>query len=362
MQLVECRGDGRERGRAHGSMARQQVRAAIKRWGDQVSQSQRLDSLAYADRLLAGTAFVPTIAEWAPDLADEVRGIAEGADVDERLVLAYNLMDEQWWFDLGRDLTPGACSVLVVNPPVGKADGCRILAQNMDLPAYMDGSQIVLHIVPRSGVESLVLSAAGLIGLTGVNLAGVAVCVNTLLMLKHSAHGLPVAFVLRQALTYSSLAEATGFIERVPHASGQQYAVASSGDSVSLEASGVGVTHYRSPGGDSWAHTNHPLASTDADSAAQKTTTVRSRISASVARLRFLDAASRRSPVPVEVKSLLADRTVPICVSATGEHPSETFGSVLFELDEPPRVEMCLGRPDRNDWLRLGWTDDHGKR
>src|ERR1019366_225043 len=100
--------------------------------------------------------------------------------------------------------------------------------------------------------------------------------------LKHSAHGLPVAFVLRQALTYSSLSATVDFLRRVPHASGQHYAVATSSDSISLEASGVDVTPYRSPGGDSWAHTNHPLASTDADRVAQDATTVQDRISSSV--------------------------------------------------------------------------------
>jgi hypothetical protein len=321
-----------------------------------------MDPLEYAERLLSGTAFVPTIAAWAPDLAEEVRGIAEGAELDERLILAYNLMDEQWWFDLDNYVNPGACSVLVVQPLAGSPSSSCVLAQNMDLPTFMDGSQLVLRIVPRSGAESLVLSSAGLIGLTGVNRAGVAVCVNTLLMLKHSVKGLPVAFVLRQALSYSSLSAAADFIERVPHASGQNYAVASSSDSISLEASGVGVTQYRSPGGDSWAHTNHPLASADADKAVNATPTVKSRISSSVARLQYLDAASRKGPSPADVKVLLADRSVPISVSPTEQHLSETFGSVVFELSDPPGVQMCLGRPDRNDWVCLEWTDDevHG--
>jgi hypothetical protein len=339
----------------HGRAARKKVRVAIARWSEVVSQSSGLDPLAYADRLLHGTSFGSSIATWAPDVAQEIGGIAEGAELDERLVLAYNLMDEQWWFDLGPSSSPGACSVLVHQPDPGSDDASLVLAQNMDLPAFMTGSQVLLHIVPPGGVESFVLSSAGLIGLTGVNRSGVGVCVNTLLMLKHSDRGLPVAFVVRQALTYTTLGGAVDFIRRVPHASGQHYALANSCDSIGLEASGVGVTPYHSPGGSSWAHTNHPLASTDADAVANADPTIRSRSTSSVARLRFLEAARERHLDGSELKALLADRTVPICVSPIGQRASETFGSVIFKLSDPPLVEICLGRPDQSEWFRPGW-------
>src|SRR3712207_3437122 len=71
---------------------------------------------------------------------------------------------------------------------------------------------------PPDGPSLLVLSSAGLIGLTGVNSAGMAICVNTLLMLRPNPDGLPVAAVMRHALAQRSVAEAQAVLETVPHA------------------------------------------------------------------------------------------------------------------------------------------------
>ena len=48
--------------------------------------------------LLGATRFVPAIEASTPELLEEVRGIAEGAGVSFERILAYNLMDEEWWY------------------------------------------------------------------------------------------------------------------------------------------------------------------------------------------------------------------------------------------------------------------------
>jgi isopenicillin-N N-acyltransferase-like protein len=124
-----------------------------------------------------------------PDLVDEMRGIAEGAGVPFHQIVAYDLMDEQRWCDLEHapSAEPGCSAVAVAD----QANGAVLLAQNMDLPAYMDGDQLVLRIRTPRHPEALVLSAAGPLGLTGVNQASLGLCVNTLLMLQHNRSGLP---------------------------------------------------------------------------------------------------------------------------------------------------------------------------
>jgi isopenicillin-N N-acyltransferase like protein len=199
MIVVDCAGEGRARGQAHGESAREAVRAAIGRWAEATSTPIE----RYAGAFLETTELLPAIARHCPDLHEELHGIAEGAGLPFALVAAYNLMDEQWWYDAER-----GCSV------VGVAhDGARaVLAQNMDLPVFMDRSQLVLRVSGPDQPEALVLSSAGLLGLTGVNAAGVAVCVNTLMMLRHSRRGLPVAAVLRgtPAASITPWATATG--------------------------------------------------------------------------------------------------------------------------------------------------------
>jgi hypothetical protein len=90
---------------------------------------------------------------------EEMHGIAEAAGLPRELVAAYNLMDEQWWYDLGRQQAEPGCSLVALHD-----NGSTVLAQNMDLPSFMDGSQIVLRLSPPDGPRMLLLSSAGLIG------------------------------------------------------------------------------------------------------------------------------------------------------------------------------------------------------
>ncbi len=68
----------------------------------------------------------------------------------------------------------------------------------MDLETYLQGYQVLPHIAANEKEpEQYVLSSAGLIALTGMNAKGIGVCVNTLMELKASSDGLPVARVIR---------------------------------------------------------------------------------------------------------------------------------------------------------------------
>ena len=110
------------------------------------------------------------------------------------------------------------------------------------------------------------LTAAGMIGLTGVNAAGLGVCVNTLPMLNHSRAGLPVAFVMRGVLERTTAAGAAAFLETVPHASGQHYALAAADGVMGYECSAAGAVRS-DDGSGGLRHTNHPLRSGDLDPA-----------------------------------------------------------------------------------------------
>lgn len=354
MIVIDCSGTGRERGRAHGEAARDLIRQALACWRD-ATLGEGADDAAlkdYVERFLASTALIQRIGSEVPDLMEEIRGIAEGAGVSFETIAAYNLMDEQWWYDLENPprAEPG-CSVL----SAARAGGGRLLAQNMDLPSFMNGSQVVLRI-RRQGAEELVLSSAGLIGLTGVSRAGFGICVNTLLMLNHDKAGLPVAAVFRGALAQPTAEDAVRFLRSVPHASGQHYAVADKEGVVGLECSAAGAAVSSAQGNASLTHTNHPLASADIAADSLAILEARGRVADSQRRLGYLD--SRIAPVMSidDTKRVLADRTTPICILPTSERPGSTFGSVLFALSESPQALFCLGTPDTGDWQELSWS------
>jgi isopenicillin-N N-acyltransferase-like protein len=341
MTVIECAGSGRMRGRAHGEQARDQVHTALDRWREGTSAGSR--------RHLAATGLLAAVEAAVPDLAEEMRGIAEAAGVPFTEILAYNFMDEQWW--VHREHLEAGCSV------IGRADTDGVfLAQNMDLPDFMDGSQVVLRIRPETGPEALVLSSAGMIGLTGINAAGTAVCVNALGMLRHNLAGVPVAAAIRGALAHSSRTEAVNFVHRISHASGQHYAVADACGFHGIECSAAAVVVSCPAGSPLLLHTNHPLANDDIDPDAEQELQRQGRIDDSRVRLNFLETNARSVRDRAAAERLLTDRTAPLCVTPRQGHRTQTFGAVAFEFGtSTPTARFCLGLPDQNPWIEPEW-------
>jgi isopenicillin-N N-acyltransferase-like protein len=347
--VVSCIGDGLARGLAHGESIRDEVRAAIQKWESELGARTGRPPAEAISALLDETDLKASVAALTPDLLEEVRGIARGANLDIRTVLAYNLMDEEWWFFRDPPRGLNGCTVVARLHTSGESRRTAI-GQTMDRPASMDGSQIVLRVSPPGGPDALVLSAAGMIGLTGVNSAGIAVCVNTLSMLEHSANGLPVAFVLRLLVGCTRLADATAVLRRVPHASGQQYLVASAEGAHGFECSAAGVWEWTAPDDQYLAHTNHPISNTPLDDDAVTRAQASGHAAFSQRRLEFVRSQRERVQSATDLKQLLADRTTPICVHPSAARGSTTFGAVVFEPTAPPSVAICLGMPDRAPW------------
>ncbi|QSE86884.1 C45 family autoproteolytic acyltransferase/hydolase [Rhodococcus koreensis] len=341
MTVIECVGSGRARGRAHGEQARDLVHTALDRWREGTSARSR--------EHLAATGLLAAVEAAVPDLAEEMRGIAEAADVPFAEIFAYNFMDEQWW--VHREHLELGCSVL------GRAgtDGV-FLAQNMDLPDFMDGSQVVLRVRPEVGPEALVLSSAGMIGMTGINAAGIAVCVNALGMLRHNRAGLPVAAAIRGALAHSSRTEAVDFLHRISHASGQHYAVADAYGFHGVECSAAAVVVSCRADSPLLLHTNHPLANNDIDRNAERELHGQGRIADSRLRLDFLETNARSVRDRAAAERLLSDHTGPLCVVPRRGYRTQTFGAVAFEFGTtPPTARFRLGLPNQRPWIEPGW-------
>lgn len=343
MTVIDCTGDGLARGRAHGEAARAAIGTAIEAWAKATLPDASGDIVDYARGLVARTGLLAAMGRHMPDLLAEIGGIAEGAGQPFDLVAALNLMDEQWWYDLRRaspkDDGPG-CSLLAC--PDGNG---MVLAQTMDLPAFMDGSQLILRLRPDQGPSSVVLSSAGMIGLVGVNAAGVAVCVNTLLMLRHNANGVPVAAVVRHLLAQPTAAAARAALLVLPHASGQHYAVADRSGVTGHECSAAGCAPVALAQGGALLHTNHPVASADLDTKAMELLEEFGSNDRSRERLgKLTDWAAAVGPLPELF------RTAPVCVRPQGRHNGQTFGAVQFRLADRVTASLCTGRPDLTLW------------
>ena len=350
---LDIAGEPRARGRAYGQAMARRIRAHLADWLDVVGRAVEGDPQAHVAAMLRDTDFKSAIARHTPDLLAEVEGIAEGAGAPADLVFALQLLDEEWAYRLSRT---GAvpklekCSSLAIV----SAGGPTWIGQNMDLGAYTDGHQALLRIgADARGPAALVFTVAGMLGLMGVNAAGVGVCVNSIPQLPSAPRGVPVAFVLRRVLQARSLAEAVDLMFALPHATNQHYVLAEHGAVRSFEAGSQGVTEFRPPEPDRVLHTNHPLS--DAPAKAETEAARRN----SVARLKSLRGRlAAGSPGFPEIAAALAafdDPDHPVCrlADSKGFLIGFTTGSMISALS-PGRVESWVsdGPPSARPYIR----------
>ncbi|MBT7614857.1 MAG: peptidase C45, partial [Rhodospirillaceae bacterium] len=198
MPVVALIGGPRERGRIYGESQRDAIAGIMALWYDDIGTAQGIAPDAYLAEFLENTNFLPAIERWTPDTMEEIGGMAEGAGVSQDTMLAFNCMDEEWWY--GRERLAGKaggddgnhCSALAVAAKDGHP---TYVAQTMDIAGWSEGFQVLLRYHDeRTGITSLMFSVAGMLMLTGMNDAGVAVCCNTLLQLERRRDGLPVQF------------------------------------------------------------------------------------------------------------------------------------------------------------------------
>ena len=324
--IAEVTGDAYARGRAHGAALAPLVRAHVNAWLGSLEDAGLGDAQEYVRAFLQETDFRSAITRFAPDLLEEVKGIAEGSGADTSLIYALQLMDEEWFFR-GRREAPEKCSTVGI-----LASGATFIGQNMDLGSYTDGFQSVLAIT--GGREALVFTTAGLIGLMGVNGRGVGVCVNSLPQLGARPEGIPVAFMLRRLLQAASLDEAADLVQSLPHATNQHYAIAEKGRVRSFESSADGVREYQPPDASRLLHTNHVLAGLEGRNSAKH-----DYLANSMARLRSLEQRLERGPVGgEEIKAALCscdDPQNPVCriPKADAGLVGFTTGSMISRLN-----------------------------
>lgn len=197
--LVDVRGGPRERGIMHGRQARERILVGV---GHYVAQLKKLD-LDAAGLRAAVEAYLPVIEGFDPAYVEEMRGIAEGAEVSFEEIALINARTEVLKIAERRKAAaadPDGCTALVVLPEAS-ADGTLIHAQNWDWKRDCVDSAIVLRIRREDGPDILTFTEAGALARAGFNAAGVAITGNYLESDRdYSQAGVPLALIRRKAL------------------------------------------------------------------------------------------------------------------------------------------------------------------
>ncbi|MGX7676800.1 C45 family autoproteolytic acyltransferase/hydolase [Plantactinospora sp. DSM 117369] len=215
--LIRVQGTPAECGAGYGAAARDLITANLEFYLRRFREEGGWDEAAVT---VAGRAFQEATRRHHPRVAELLDGVAEGAGARVEQVYALNARTELIY---GRHRDGGSAA-----PPDADAGGCTavgvlgthtgnghlLLGQNWDW--HPDQRDVMLLLATRDerGLTVLTLTEAGMVAKTGLNSAGVGVCVNMLgcdrdgLPGPGVEPGVPYHVLLRAALEAESLAEA----------------------------------------------------------------------------------------------------------------------------------------------------------
>ncbi len=360
--VLTLTGTGYNRGLQHGYQLKKQIAEVYYKWKESIRKDTGKDPDAVIADFLQTSNYQDAIQQWTPDLWQEIQGIAVGSGQKMDDVLAFQLIDEYWGY-LDRlengSVDKDHCSAIGV---AATQDRPTFVAQNIDIDTYMQGYQVLLHIgSSEQNMEQYVMTCAGFIGFAGMNNKGVAVVINALTDLNNSIDGLPVTFVTRGILQQTSGQQALDFINKVPHATGQNYLIGTQTEVINFEASANQVVPFFPVENKNLVfHTNHSLKNHDIKpwmqeyhqriktGTGQKTNS-QTRYETLRQRLNVSETALTPELIKGTLRSKDHER-FPVCVSYDPAAVAFTFSSVIFTLGHNPSVQVTYGSPDKSKY------------
>jgi len=292
-------------------------------------------------------------------LVEEMRGVADGAGVAFEDILYLNSfleLEDLRAPGLGGKILPDAlwgCTTFNVTARA-TADGSACIGQTYDMEKFYEKYLAILRIRPESGPDVLVLTLAGILGLTGLNSAGVGAVINKVVA-TDARPGVIYPFIMRKALAAERIGDALGTVIFSPRASGITYQLAGAGTAFCAETS---ATHYELLEIDgAIAHTNHFVGAfmrryETPNWLSHGGSMVRQQVACT-----FLKRHKGALTLDL-LKELTRDHTnYPRCICAhgfPGEPDHTAFHTIFAVIMDPAEgwLEFCPGNPCQNEYKR----------
>lgn len=229
--VFELWGSAYEIGLAHGRLARKQIEASICCYQEMF---QTFSGISWEEAKKYACGMAKNIEEYDPEIMEEIRGIAEGAEKELGDILALNTRSEIVL--QGGQVGDGCTSVAFTEDVTG--DGADWLGQNWDWKLEQRDALVVLKIHQKDKPDLLLFTEAGIVGKFGLNEAGIGVCLNALASdQKVEGPAVPLHVVLRGILNSSTLSDAIQNVGRMNLACCANFHTASAeGQAVAIEA------------------------------------------------------------------------------------------------------------------------------
>ena len=341
LPLIEVGGSHRDMGRQFGEQLRDQVHEYSEMWLAKASARSGLNR----DELLGQIdGIVQTIDDYAPHLADEVRGMAEGARIDEREAFSIQVRMEL----LFAGPPEPSCTTFAVTG--GRTiDGQTIVGQNVDLDAEVERFGVIVKMQPNDAPAVLMYTSPGLVSYVGLNDEGLAVHGNLLVSPGWRA-GFPRYFITRVMLEQRSVEDALREGLRPRRASSRNLILGDAeGAIANVELTVDDASVARSEDGQ-LVHTNHYIADE-----LRETDSWRDQ-SNSKHRLSRIQELMDAHDKPLSVEDLQGffrdheGHPGSICAHVQPEGASKTVASLISEPAEG-RMHATFGSPCENEYV-----------
>jgi len=207
LTVLDLGSDPRERGKVHGRAMRNEIRQNLATYMSrfEAGGARKSDVLAQSD------AWAAFIVRDNPEYAEEMQGVAAGADLSLTEIAMLNARYELTYCVFGSE------AQTVNTPPRTEQEGCTsfgllpettasghtLIGQNWDWLEKVQGRVFIMRVQrssePGAGKPDFVgFTEAGIVGCKiGVNAAGIGLCVNGLVTQRDGANGFRKPFHVR---------------------------------------------------------------------------------------------------------------------------------------------------------------------
>ena len=227
--LIEVSGTHREMGRQIGEAARHQVQNSVANARILIDAAYNSLELTWEGAKIQARKYLPFAEESYSQYVDEMRGIAEGANVDFDDVMVLNAMEAVTTDAL--HLT--RCTSMAVNEE-RTTDGHVLAAHNEDWIPEDEGDVMVISAKPDKEPPFLAMTYGGLLPNVGFNAYGIAQLIDSVYP-ADSRIGIPRLVVARAVLSSHRISgaigrtliqhRAAGYNHLLVHESGEMYSI-----------------------------------------------------------------------------------------------------------------------------------------
>lgn len=336
LHLLRLSGTPRDIGRQYG----QACRAQLQGWrDDHCFRINRIVHARLARDAISRQAmrYHERIVQAYPEIVEEIRGLAEGAEISYEDALVCQIRREL----IGYTHFParGDCSL------AASLSCSPFMAQTIDLAGDMAGLALIMRIDPEAGPSILMFSFAGMLGYLGMNSRGLAVGIN-LVLGGDWTPGVPPYLLVRRLLSCSSVEEGIALIEATPRASSRALTLMDAGSLATVEFTVDTCRVLRAD--PRLFHTNHflhpDLRAMDAMNVFGRGGSMR-RLQALQKRASGMDGTSNAAAVIARLFGHEEDGRDAVCVRGNGDIRVEaTVGTVCMQPCDGV-MTACRGSP-----------------